>query len=298
MASSAEPGQTDELERRFAAFLAAVAAATGVAGDPDALAAAIRSRAMAALGTRGPEDADAPGPGARGTGDRTAADTPGPGARTTAGEGARDVAAVPSRASSLDRRERAALLGWIAFGRMGELAPGADVAATSRAWYDELRLPGAFAAGLRETGLDEAEAWSAADLVRVLLALARPSALGGRGRAADARLIDAWLASDAVRAAMGVNTWEGVEYLDRDRFADLLRWASRLEAVDAAADPTIEAPFVERLVAAAETAGFRVAALRALLAGPPRVPGGSGSPTSGSTAPSGPATRRRPDRPA
>ena len=88
----------------------------------------------------------------------------------------------PSLLGGLDRRDRAALLVWLALRRMGELAPGADVAATSRAWYDELRLPGALAAGLHEAGFDEAEAWAIADLVRVLLSLPRPSGLRGPAR--------------------------------------------------------------------------------------------------------------------
>ena len=45
----------------------------------------------------------------------------------------------------------------------------------SLAWYDELRLAPVVAAGFRAAGLDEATAWSVADLVRVLLALPRPS---------------------------------------------------------------------------------------------------------------------------
>ena len=159
------------------------------------------------------------------------------------------------------------MLGWIAFGAMGELAPGSDVASTSRAWYDELRLPGAFATGLRESGLDEAEAWSVADLVRVLLSMARPSNLGGPAATADARLVEAWLAQPPVRAAIGVNTWQGVDYLDRDRFGDLVRWASRLEAIDAGTDPTEDAPFVARLTTAAETAGYRVDGLIEALGG-------------------------------
>ena len=53
---TADGAQLDEVERRFAVFLAAVAAATGVSGDPRALAAAIRSRAAAAMGAFGRED--------------------------------------------------------------------------------------------------------------------------------------------------------------------------------------------------------------------------------------------------
>ena len=150
---------------------------------------------------------------------------------------------------------------------MGELAPGADVAATSRAWYDELRLPGAFATGLHEAAFDEATAWSVADLVRVLLSLARPSSLGGLAADADARLLEAWLGDPSVRAVIGVNTWEGVEYLDRDRFGDLLRWASRLEAIEAGTDPAAEAAFVARLNAGAEASGFRVDVLRSAVGG-------------------------------
>jgi glycosidase len=183
----------------------------------------------------------------------------------------------------LGRRDRAALLVWVALARMGELAPGSDVPATSRAWYDELRLPGALAAGLREAGLEEAEAWSASDLVRVLLALPRPSALRGPARSADARLIDQWLARDLVRTAIGLNTWQGVEYVDRDRFEAMLRWAVRLDAIDADVVATATKPtpkpaskarrtpdLAARLGMAAEAADYRVDRLLARLA--PQAP--------------------------
>jgi glycosidase len=191
--------------------------------------------------------------------------------------------ALPAAAS-----DRAALLAWLALGRFGELAPAADVAATSRAWYDELRLPGVLAAGLREVGLDEGEAWATADLVRVLLALPRPSALRGAARTVDAKLLDQWLARDVVRTAIGVNAWQGVEYLDRDAFAGMLDWAMRLDAIDAeAATPTEPAASVAnvkpssrtrgpdvvgRLTTAAEAAGYRIDRLRAALAPPSSPP--------------------------
>ena len=114
---TARPAALDKLERRFAAFLASVAEATGATGDPVVVAAAVRQRVAAVF---------------------VASDFP------------------------TSRLERAALLAWLALSRTGELAPGTDVAATSRAWYDELRLPGALAAGLRGAGLDEGEAWTVA----------------------------------------------------------------------------------------------------------------------------------------
>ena len=49
-----------------------------------------------------------------------------------------------------------------------------------------------------------------------------PSEIRTRGAAGDTRLLERWAGHDAVRTAMGINTWEGVEWLDRDRFVDLL----------------------------------------------------------------------------
>ena len=179
--------QLDELERRHAAFLGAIAGATDVRGDPTVLATSARARLEQVFaGGSAPED----------------------------------------------RHERAALLAWLVLSRIGELAPGADVAATSRAWYDELRLPGALAAGLCEAGLDEGAAWAVADLVRNLLRLPRPSGLRGPARTRDSRLLDLWLGEEVVRPAIGLNTWQSVEYLDRKAFETLLRWAVRLDAID------------------------------------------------------------------
>ena len=105
--------------------------------------------------------------------------------------------------------------------------------------------------------------------MRVLLALPRPSAIRARGRNADLRLVETWLTRDPVRAAMGLNTWEGVEWLDRDRFMALLSWAARLDAIESGRDP--DDKLVARLAAAAEAAGYRVEALLEALS-PPKAP--------------------------
>jgi glycosidase len=224
---TATEADLDVLEERLAAVLAAVAAATGVTGDPVTTAARIRDEASAAY---------------------------------------------QDGAGDLSREDRAALLGWLVLSRLGEMAPGADVLLTSLAWYDELRLAPVVAAGFRSVGLDEAAAWGGADLVRVLLALPRPSTIRGRGRQADLRLLEGWLMRDSIRAAMGLNTWEGVEWLDRDRFANLLGWAVRLDAIESGRDP--DPRLVARLGRAAEMAGYRVDALLEVLSRPPAPRGG------------------------
>jgi hypothetical protein len=99
--------------------------------------------------------------------------------------------------------------------------------------------------------------------VGALLALPRPSQIRGRGRARDLRLLDQWLAREPVRAALGVNTWQDTEWIDRDRLAALLSWAVRLDALETGAQP--DTTLADRLLAAAEAADYRVDRMRAAL---------------------------------
>ncbi len=226
----------DALEAAFAGVLEAVATATGVTGAVDATSIANGIRRRAAAGFAG----------------------------------------LVTREKPLTREDRAALLGWLALARTGELAPRADVAATSLAWYDELRLAPIVANGFRTSGLDEAAAWAASDTVRVLLGLTRPSEVKGRGAARDARLVERWLARPAVREAMGVHAWEGVEWLDRERFTSILEWAARLDTVELDRAPDTTLP--DRLGAAAEAAGYRLDRLLASLSRPKPAPAGRSAP--------------------
>ena len=262
----ATKSQLDELERRVAAFLAAIAEGTGVHGDPAPIAKEIRERAERAfvgMAVSAEDAGFAAAAAAEAHRDRDPDDT------------TRDGAAATERRHGLDRRDRAILFTWLAISHTGVLARGADVAATSLAWYDELRLPGALVTGLHDTGFGEGEAWAVTDQVRVLLALPRPSAMRGSARVAAARLFERWLAMEATRVAMGVNTWEGVEYVDRDRFREVLAWANRLDSIDApdAAAAASNARVAARLADAAEAAGYRVDRMRAVLAGPAPKPG-------------------------
>ena len=70
--------------------------------------------------------------------------------------------------------------------------------------------------------------------------------------------------------AIGLNTWEGVEYIDRDQFEDLLAWAVRLDTIesDAPASAAASSAIAKRLSDATETAGYRVDRLRAALTPP------------------------------
>jgi hypothetical protein len=275
----ATKAQLDELERRVTVYLAAVAEATGVDGDAAAIAARIRERAERAFVGMAVSAEDALFAAASGV--VAAADA----------ERERDDATDPERRHGLGRRDRATLLAWLTLSPAGGLAPGADVAATSLAWYDELRVPGALVAGLHDTGFGEGEAWAITDDVRVLLALPRPSGTRGSARMVAGRLLEAWLARETTRVAMGLNTWEGVEYLDRDRLRDLLSWAVRLDTIDAqdARAVAASARAATRMADAAEAAGYRVDRLREELGAP--APKARGSKAGGAKT-TGPATKK------
>nr|MBA2300767.1 hypothetical protein [Chloroflexota bacterium] len=245
LVGSAGPENLDSLEAQLVEVLSAVAAATGVEGEPVTTAAIIRDEVAAAL----------PAPTADGAGEDDASGTTGVGGQPGATGAAKT------------REDRAALLVYLVLSRIGALAPGADVAATSLAWYDELQLAPVVANGLSSIGLDREAAKTAADTVRMLLALPRASEFRGRGTQRDLRLLDRWLAIEPVRLALDVHAWDGEEYLDRARLAALLAWAGRLDAIESGSPP--DTAFAYRLLAAAETASYRVDRLRAALSASP-----------------------------
>ena len=224
------------VERSLSAFVAAVRTATATEGDTAAVA-GVAARRLAAIAEP-------------------------------------QVEALPSVASAFaDPWHRAVLAGWSVLEPLGRLAPESIAGATSRAWFDELRLAGVVAAALRDAGLDEGAAWRASERIRVLLALPRPSNV--RGRSANERLAGlatSWLDHPDVRAFLHVNAWEGVEWFGREAWRELLDWALLLDAIDGVADIATSAAVVSDLVSLGEESGYRVAAVRALVGETPAAP--------------------------
>ncbi len=226
----------------------AVAEATSVDGDREAVTSAVFER-MRAIGS-------------------------------SAGRGARGRHHSPVAAALADAWHRGVLVGWSLVAPLGRLAPG-DPIATSRAWFDELRLEQPLITGLRACGIDEGEAWSASGRVRMLLDLPRPSTVGGRTkREIGRRLVSAWLDRPETRAALGVNRWDDADWYSRDRWREMLDWALLLDELSAStpADATRARDVVVALAAAGEGSGYRLDRLRELVGGrsrPSVEPGGS-----------------------
>jgi glycosidase len=256
------PVDADAIEGSQAALARSVAEATGTTGDPGRVAGVAVGRLLA-------------------IGRRSAGDVPAAGSTGAASRASRAARAAapdplhPVRAAFADPWHRAVLAGWSILEPLGGLAPRAMVGPTSRAWFDELRLASVLAGAFRAAGLDEAAAWGATERVGLLLALPRPSNVGGRTTPERARrLVSAWLDQPDVRAFLRVNRWEGVEWFGRDEWRDLLDWALLLDAIDATVDDkalAAEAALILRLAASGEQSGYRVDTLRALV-GPPARP--------------------------
>jgi glycosidase len=207
---------------------------------------------------------------------------------------------APVRSAFADRWHRAVLGGWSILEALGKLATGSMVGPTSRAWFDELRFAPVVAGALREADglVDEGGAWAAAERIRSLLALPRPSNVGGKTQAERARrLVEAWLSHPDVRPFIRVNTWEGVEWFGRNEWRELLDWALLLDAIELEAERARSpearstelrdtAKLILDLAALGEDAGYRVDRLRESVA----------VPATRETAGTGPAARTGPAR--
>ena len=128
-----------------------------------------------------------------------------------------------------DASQAAALRAWALLRPLGSLPSGASVGATSRAWFEELRLAPAVADALRGGGLDEARAWGAAERVRLLLDLPLPSTVGGKADGLPLRLVDVWLADPVVRSFLRINRWDDADWFNRESWLELVTWTDRLE---------------------------------------------------------------------
>ena len=234
----------DPDRERIEAALRAIAEATGTTGDAGAIAVQIGER-LARV------DEVAP---------------------STAGEAVEAATAAEDSAAAAAREVRSTLLVWAATASIGALAPGAPVAPTSRAWYEELRLAPVIARALRDRGLDEGAAWAVAERVRTLVDLPVPATIGGPARTAAARLLEAWLGHPDVRRSIRVNTFEGSEWFHQESFDGLVDWMERLDRVLTPRDARGRAPVTRDAIGralreAAAASGYRVDRLRDALAG-------------------------------
>jgi glycosidase len=163
-------------------------------------------------------------------------------------------------------RSRAALRAALA----GRATPGALISAAAGALrgldVGGLRLRGVVRESLAEAGLPSADLARGVGLA-IALARARdleePEAAGFSDRA-----VRGWFADPVIRAGLGVNSWDGIEYVEREA------WLQWLDAVAAGGGRAANARRT-RLARAAEAGGYRVDRILESLEAttPPRRPG-------------------------
>ena len=99
-----------------------------------------------------------------------------------------------------DASQQATMRLWALVAPLGSLRMGAPVGATSRAWYEELRLAPVSRMPARPETWTRPPPGGPPSAVRPLVDLPLPSSLDGDAETLPLRLVDAWLASPAVRA--------------------------------------------------------------------------------------------------
>jgi glycosidase len=157
-----------------------------------------------------------------------------------------------------DAWHRAVLAEWALFAPVG----------TS---FERLDLAQPVAVALRDAGLDDVRARSAATRVGVLVALDDRDRDERVGPAAGPRVAFArdWFSDAVTRSFLGVNEWDGVEWLGREPWRELLDWTLLLDAIDARADDGLDdagraaalaasRSAVDRLLEAGEVSRYRV----------------------------------------
>jgi hypothetical protein len=124
------------------------------------------------------------------------------------------------------------LLTWVLVHALGKIMGEAGFEQQSRSWIDEWLLGKIVAGVLRDLELDEAAAWRAVTIVKLLTAhqswfvAKRPH-----------QVLEQLLQDDEVQQFMQVNRYQDVLWFNKEAFEELLEWLLLAAAVQLSADP-------------------------------------------------------------
>jgi hypothetical protein len=107
----------------------------------------------------------------------------------------------------------------------------------SRSWLDEWLLGKVVASVLRDLGLDEAAAWRAVAVIKLLTIHQRWFEAEVPGGKQAHQVLESWLKDGETQQFLQVNRYQGLLWFNREAFEQLLWWMLTLAAVAISADP-------------------------------------------------------------
>jgi glycosidase len=129
------------------------------------------------------------------------------------------------------------LLGWLFTHTLGQIVSESGFEQQSRSWLDEWLLGKVVASVLRDLGLDEAAAWRAVAVIKLLTIHQRWFEAEVPGGKQAHQVLESWLKDGETQQFLQVNRYQGLLWFNREAFEQLLWWMLTLAAVAISADP-------------------------------------------------------------
>ena len=129
------------------------------------------------------------------------------------------------------------LFSWFFVHALGRVINQRDFAEQSRSWIDEWRLGRTISDFLKDLGLDEATAWRAVTLVKLLTRYQRWFKAKPSERKQAWAILESLLKDDEACQFLQVNRYDDVLWFNKEAFKELLWWLMLIGAVEISSDP-------------------------------------------------------------
>lgn len=161
------------------------------------------------------------------------------------------------------------LLGWVYTHSLGRVMGEPGFEEHSRSWIDEWLLGKILAKVLFELEGDENAVWRAVRLIKILTGHQQWFSVAAGQKDRSYQVLQSWLEDSDVQLFLGINRYQGILWLHRESFEELLRWMMCLAVISVLSDPVLDAKdmparilehyeLVERLRDAGVRSGYQV----------------------------------------
>lgn len=127
------------------------------------------------------------------------------------------------------------LLGWLFTHALGKVTAKEDWQQQSRSWLDEWQLGKILTGVFSDLALDEAAAWRAVSMVKILINHQRWFRIKAPRAERAYQVLLSWLRDHEVQQYIQVNRYRGVLWFNKESFDQLLRWMMTLAVVEISA---------------------------------------------------------------